>query len=154
MRCGFLVILRAGVASVSSAPMRLFRVHRRAIGVVASWLLVAHALVAGHMPMPRASIQDAVLGEIVICTSRGPVTLKDAGQLPVPSQHKPPCPCCMVGCLLGCSGGAVAVAAEVPSIKVVVGESDTVVIPVAIERPGTYLSLATSHPRAPPVLVG
>ena len=134
--------------------MRLFRVHRRAIGVVASWLLVAHALVAGHMPMPQASIQDAVLGEIVICTSRGPVILKDAGQLPVPSQHKPQCPCCMVGCLSGCAGGAVAVAADVPSIAVVAVGNGTVVIPAAIEGPGTYLRLTTSHPRAPPALIG
>jgi hypothetical protein len=135
--------------------MRLFRVHRRAIGVVASWLLVAHALVAGHMPMPQASIQDAALGEIVICTARGPVILKEGGELPVPSQHKPQCPCCMVGCLSGCAGGAVAVVAAVPSIAVVVAADDgTVVIPAAFEKPGTYLRLATSRPRAPPALIG
>jgi len=106
--------------------------------------------------MAQASIQDAVLGEIVICTTRGPVTLKDAGQRPVPSQHKPQCPCCMVGCLSGCAGSALAVvvAADVPSIAVVADGNGTVVLPAAIERAGTYLTLTTSHPRAPPALIG
>ena len=103
--------------------------------------------------MAQASIQDAVLGEIVICTTRGPVTLEDAG-LPVPSQHKPQCPCCMVGCLSGCAGSAVDVAADVPSIAVKAVGNGTVVIPAAFERPGTYLRLTTSHPRAPPALIG
>ncbi len=134
-------------------PMRLFRVHRRAIGVAAAWLLAAQALIAGHMPMPQVSIQDPVLGEIVICTSRGPVTLEDAGQLPGPSQHNPECPCCMVGCLAGCAGAPIAVAADLPSIAVVIGDNATVVVPPAIERPSTFLRLTTSHPRAPPALV-
>jgi hypothetical protein len=134
--------------------MRLFRVHRRAIGVVAAWLLAAQALIAGHMPMPQASVQDALLGEIIICTTRGPVTLKDGAELPLPSQHKPQCPCCMLGCLSSCAGTGTAVAVELHSMAVVVAERAAAVVPAAAEAPAAYLRITTSHPRAPPALIG
>ena len=150
MRCHLFAIGAAGATSVSFVPMKLFRVHQLAICVVATCVLVAQLLVAGHMPMPRASVLDAVLGETPICTSHGPIDAKPAGPRPVPSENKQQCPCCMLGCLSGCAGNAVADAVEFHSIAIVVRGTGVAVVPAAGEAPVTYLRLTTSHPRAPP----
>ena len=133
--------------------MRLFRVHQRAIGFAAACLLVAQSLVAGHVPMPEASVYDPVLGEMVICTQRALVYRKDAGQLPVPSEHKSQCPCCVLGCLSGCGGGAVAVAVQSQLIAVMDRATGASSLPVANDAPASYLRLTTTHPRAPPPLI-
>ena len=119
--------------------MRVFRVHQRAIGVAAAWLLVAQALIAGHMPMPRA---NTVLGENTICSAHVHAGMQ--GHPPGHSQHRPQCPCCLLGCLSGCAGGAVAVPVAIPSIAVVVVAAGAAIL----RRPDTRL-LTTSGCRRP-----
>ena len=132
--------------------MKMFRVHHQAISVVAIWVLVAQLLVAGHMPMAQASILDPVLGEMVICTSR--IDADHAGPQHDPYEHKQQCPCCLLGCVSGGAGKAVAGAVEFYSIAIVARGSGAAVVPAAGETPVTYLQLTTSHPRAPPSLLG
>lgn len=105
------------------------------------------------MPMPEASLQYA-LGEISICTSAGAVSLKDAGQIPNPSEHKPQCPCCLLGCLSSCAGGGVAIPLEAPSIAVVKRGNSRPFVLAAVDAPASHLRLTASRPRAPPALFG
>jgi hypothetical protein len=129
--------------------MRMFRVHIKTIGALAAWLLVAQSLVAGHLPMHEAvSVKDAVLGELIICTSRAPG--QSTKQLPSQSQHKPQCPCCMSGCISGSPAGTIPVALRTPAT--VVRTSSVATFPAPIETPSSYIRLTTSHPRAPPSL--
>jgi hypothetical protein len=104
------------------------------------------------MPLPQASIHDAVLGEMVICTSR--LDAEHAGPRHLPSEHKQQCPCCLLGCLSGGAGKAVADAVAFHSIANLVHGAGAAVVPAAGEAPVTYLQLTTSHPRAPPSLLG
>lgn len=134
--------------------MRLFRVHRQAIGVLAACLLAMQGLFAAHMPMSQVSIQDPVLGEIVICSASGTFTLKDAERPSLPSQHKPQCPCCMAGCLLGCAGGAAVLAPQPLIVSVVAVDGASAAVTAVVEAAAGYLELATIHARAPPLLIG
>jgi hypothetical protein len=93
-----------------------------------------------------------VLGEMVICTSRGPVSLND-GQIPVPSEHHPQCPCCALGCLSSCAGGPVAIPLATPPVAAVDRAIGDASLPAAVDSTTSYLRLTTSHPRAPPALI-
>jgi hypothetical protein len=131
--------------------MRVFRVHQRTICTLAVWLLIAQALVAGHMPMHEAvSVKDPVLGELIICTSRAPG--QSTKQLPAKPRHKPQCPCCMSGCISGSPAGTIPVALR--TLAVVVRPSFVAAFPAPIETASSYIRLTTSHPRAPPSLIG
>jgi hypothetical protein len=95
------------------------------------------------------SVKDAVLGELIICTSRAPG--QGTKQLPAQSQHKPQCPCCMSGCISGSPAGTIPVALRTPAM--VARTSSVATLPAPIETPSSYIRLTTSHPRAPPTKI-
>ena len=130
--------------------MRFFRTHRRVFGAAAAWVFIAQSIVGGQMPMHEvASVKDPILGELIICSSRIPGRNAD---LPTPTQNKPQCSHCMHACSSSCTGGALPVALR--SVAMVVRTASAATVPSAITTPPDYVSLATSHPRAPPSLIG
>ncbi len=133
--------------------MRMFRVHHRVIGLLAAGLLVAQSLVAGHVPIRETVVYDPVLGEMIICSSRGAIDNKYTGQPPAPSQHKSQCPCCLLGCLSACAGGA-AVAAGFASFAALNRPTSVLFVAITADAPANNLRLTASRPRAPPILIG